>query len=63
MQKGNKKCYLVRGKIMAVNSNLCAKLVVPYIFTDIQRVKIRLFNKSYGVSFMYRWFIYMEQKK
>jgi len=43
------KIYLTRGR----NINLCVKFV---IFTDIQRKEIRLFNKSNGVSFMYRWF-------
>jgi len=42
-----------------VNINLCIKLVVPFIFADIQGVKIWLFNKSDNVSFMYRWFIYI----
>jgi len=26
--------------------NLCVKFMIPLIFTDIQRKKIRLFNKS-----------------
>jgi len=46
-----------------VNITLCVKLVVPFIFADIQGVKIWLFNKSYDVSFMYRWFIYVTMKQ
>ena len=36
------------------NINLCVKLVIPFIFTLIQRVKTR---KSSSTSFMCRWFI------
>jgi len=46
-----------------VNITLCVKLVVPFIFADIQGVKIWLFNKSDDVSFMYRWFIYVTMKQ
>jgi len=42
-----------------LNINLCVKFVTPLIFRDIERVKIRLFNKSNGVSFMYQGFIYV----
>jgi len=42
------------GEDHVVNINLCAKLVVPFIFADIQGVKIWLFNKSGDVRFMYR---------
>jgi len=44
-------------------NDLCVKLVVPFIFVDIQEVKIWLFNKSDDVSFMYRWFIYVTMKQ
>jgi len=37
---------------------LGVKLVIPLIFTLIQRLKTGLFGKSDIVSFMNRWFIY-----
>jgi len=64
VQKGNKKILSHAGEDHAVNMNLCVKLVVPFIFADIQRVKIWLFNnKSDGVSFVYRWFIYVTMEQ
>jgi len=36
----------------------CIKLVIPSIFTVVQRVKIWLFNKRNGVRFIYRWYVY-----
>jgi len=33
--------------------NLCVKLVMRFIFADIQRVKLWLFKKSSDVTFMY----------
>ena len=46
-----------------MNINLCAKLVVSFIFADIHGVKIRLFNKSDDASFMYRWLIYVTMEQ
>jgi len=34
------------------------KLVIQFIFTDIQRVKTELYYKRNSDSFMYSWFIY-----
>jgi len=36
------------GEDVVLNINMCINFVIPLIFTDIQRVKIRLFNKSNG---------------
>ena len=41
-----------------LNANLRVKLVIPFIFTSIQRVKTCLFDKSNRVCLMYRWFVY-----
>ena len=46
-----------------MNINLRINLVVPFIFADIQGVKIWSFNKSDDASFMYRWFIYVTMKE
>jgi len=56
--KGYQK-FVSPGEDYVLNNNLYIKLVIPLIFTDIQRKQIRLFNKTNGVSFMYRWFIYV----
>jgi len=41
-----------------LNINLCVKLVIPFIFTGIQRLKIGLFYKSNSLSLVHRWFIF-----
>jgi len=56
-QKGNKTIIILPVGDHVLNNNLCVKFVTPFIFTEIQRKGIRLFNKSNGVSFMYWWFI------
>jgi len=45
-----------------LNTNLCVKFVIPLIFTEIQRKGITFFNKSKGVSLMYRRFIYVSME-
>ena len=42
-----------------LNINLCVKSVIPLIFTEIYRRGVRFFNKSNGVSLMYRRFAYV----
>jgi len=37
---------------------LSVKLVIPFIFTDIQGVKTWLFDKIIGVCFVWRWCVY-----
>ena len=41
-----------------LNINLCVKSVIPLIFTEIWRRGVRFFNKSKGVSLIYRRFAY-----
>jgi len=41
-----------------LNVNLCVKFVIPLIFTEIYRKGLRFFNKSDGVSLMYRRSVY-----
>jgi len=40
------------GEDHVLNVNLSMKLLIPFIFTDIQRVKNWLFDKSNGVCFV-----------
>jgi len=46
------------GKDHVMNINLCDKMMMPFVFTDVQRGKTWLFGKSNSVSFMHRWFVY-----
>jgi len=46
------------GEDHVLNVNLRVKLVIPFIFTDIQRVKTWLFDKCKGTYCVQRWFIY-----
>ena len=58
-QREGKQNLSHAGEDPVLNVNLCVKFVIPLIFTDIQRMKIRLINKSNAVSFMYRCFFYV----
>jgi len=40
------------GQDPVLNINLAVNLVIPFIYTDIQRVKTWLFDKSNGVCFV-----------
>jgi len=61
--KRETKNYLTCGRFVLWILILCVKLVVSFIFADIQRAKLWLFNKSNGVNFMYRWFIYVTMEQ
>jgi len=45
-----------------LNIHLCVKFVVPFIFTQIQREEMRLFNKNNGASLMYGRLIYVSME-
>jgi len=46
------------GEDHVLSINLGVKLVIPFIFTDIQGVKTWLFDKTIGVCFVWRWCVY-----
>ena len=49
---------LSHGVDHVLNVDLRVNLVIPFIFTDIQRVTTWLFDKSNGVCFVQRWLVY-----
>jgi len=46
------------GEDHVLNIDLHVNYVIPFIFTDIQRVTTWLFDKSNCVCFMQRWLVY-----
>jgi len=52
-RSGQQQILSHAGRDRVVNINLYVKLMIPFTFTVIQRMKVWLFNKSNGVSFIY----------
>jgi len=46
------------GEDHVLNVDLRVSQVIPFIFTDIQRVTTWLFDKNSGVCFVQRWLVY-----
>jgi len=46
------------GEDHVLNVDVRVNKVIPFIFTDIQRVTTWLFGKSNGVCFVQRWLVY-----
>ena len=46
------------GENHVLNVDLRVNSVIPFIFTDVQRVTAWLFDKINGVCFVQRWLVY-----
>jgi len=62
LSRSETKEIFYAGKDHILNITLWVKFVIPLIFTEIQRKRIRLFNKCNGVCFMSGWFIYVTKE-